>query len=108
MKWKDTVLNHAQLIRLKMVKGVNLVDAYEGAWEAYEKLAKAQAEISFKAGYEKRKKEVEMTTVSLAEMCHGWRKAGIKLVVDYLDSVFINSNCITLADIKPKLKEWGL
>ena len=39
---------------------------------------------------------------------HKGKQAGIKEVVDYLDSVFINSNCITLADIKPKLKEWGL
>ena len=54
------------------------------------------------------KTEKETVTISLSEMLREQRMRGRGEVVDYLNYVLINTNCVTVEDIKPKLKEWGI
>lgn len=71
---KDTVMSAEKLIDILVKASKN-----KKRTKTYELLvAEAQAEISFKAGYEQRKKEVEMTTVSLANMLREQRQAGME------------------------------
>lgn len=44
----------------------------------------------WKAGYEQREKEMNLQTVSLSEMLSNHRKAGIKLVVEWMSGCMLN------------------
>ena len=73
-----------------------------------------QAKISFAAGYEQRKQEIQMTTLSLAEMCEEHRQSGRKEVVEWMKEVKImelmsyNFQCILKPALNKKIEEWGL
>ncbi len=72
------------------------------------RVAQAQDRISFKAGYEKRKKEIEMTTVSLAEMCQTHREFSREEVVDWIKENIYWGYPNDISAFTAKLKEWGL
>ncbi len=61
-----------------------------------------------KAGYEKRKKEIKMTTVSLVEMCQTHREFGRKEVVDWVEKTLKPFFPSTEMKWQEQKKEWGL
>ena len=88
--------------------------------------AKAQAEITFpiahKVGYEQHKEEVEMVTVSLAEICLTHRRAGMEEVAKGIidkahiqkspsetGKAWIDGYVVWLSPVEmQELKDWGI
>lgn len=103
MNWQDTVIDGSQILKL----------AHEGGLQS---AAEAQAELSFKAGYEQHKQEVEITIVSLADICEKHRQFGREDVVDWEMEDCDNHNHIAFPDKRlycsecrqAMLKEWEI
>jgi len=107
MKWEDTVIQDMTPYEIR--EGMeNFIDG--------EKLAKAQAEISFKAGYNQALKEHEWD-----DNYYKGKKAGMQTVVDWLEGCMLREHCDTKdkgvfcrdyrvydGEWRLKKKEWGI
>ncbi len=101
--WEKTVMKDKDFKKLnKDYPGV------EGLKPVILAVTTRQAEISFKAGYEKRKEEVIETTVSLADMCMKHRKFGIQEVVEWFKNNYHGDWLTHYNQWQAKLKEWGI
>ena len=115
-KWEDTVLKGWN------IKYIYSPDPGEVSYlmspqqhDGFEEALKAQAELSFKAGYEKRKSEE--VTISLSEMLWEQRLRGRKEVVEFVenqgdwqgrteDKIFIKGKIIPINQWQAQKKEW--
>ena len=132
MTWEKTVLI-GDALRPYIFTGKG---EYRTPWSIAEKVAKAQAEISFKAGeaqaYKKwepaqfkaeklmfqegyKKRKSEEATVSLADMCMKHRKFGIETVVEFMEEREQDDGVDELYYFviekytwQAKKKEWGI
>lgn len=125
MKAKETVINHEIMLAEIWDLGAELEGA-EGRpptqKERFERIAKAQAEISFKAGLEEAEKQISKWarthTVVPAQVALNERQAGIKEVVKFIKSYAQNNiledengeplpyYCFDDIVLQAKLKEW--
>jgi len=74
-------------------------------------IAKAQAEISFKAGYEAKESEFEVARIALSEVYGNGHKAGIREVVEWIEkNILMNFGIVSVRtdEWQAKLKEWGI
>lgn len=79
----------------------------------FRRIALAQTEISFEAGYKQAKEDMDIQLVSLAELCLSHRKAGIKELMEWVianepRTIFVSEQQEFKAKWQAKLKEWGL
>ena len=120
-KWEDTVMSSKRADQIYEERRILLNSACCGCPEDYiEPVLKAQAELSFKAGYEQAREEMNLRSTSLADLCLEHRKGGMKEVVEWLEENswdgslqhFGSGNyrvqCIPPDDWLAKLKEWGI
>ncbi len=103
MEAKDTVMTPQQIKELKSKKWCSPARNYDYTVEEL-MVAEAQAEVSFKAGYEQAKKEDLITTNDLVADS---RKAGIKEVVEWIKNHNAQPDEI-LDDWQAQLKVWGI
>ena len=88
---------------------------------ALERIAKAQDEISYKAGYDEHKREIERTLTFIGDVCMEHRTAAIREVVEWIHAhsqlercdpdvmtYFIDYLAIDYPDWQSKLIEWGI
>lgn len=68
----------------------------------------AEYQRGYKAGYEARKNEVEMATVSLAELCLKHRNAGREEVVNWVHEIIKVAPPEVYESWQSKLKAWGI
>ena len=91
--WEDTVMPVKERIKF-------------GVWNGRERQAEAQAEISYKVGYDK-------ALTQLADMTEECKQMGRKEVVEWLDDKtptwrqYLQA-CVSREEYKAKLKEWGI
>ena len=78
---KETVLD---TIRIYNITGVDVVNV--GQWKRIRPICEAQAEISFKAGYKQAREEMNLQTMSLAELLLTQRQEGRKEVVEWIEN----------------------
>lgn len=111
MEAKDTVMSKERLQDIITTKFYGFDPDIDIDWEVVDLVKQAQAEISFKAGKEKAKEEM-----NIAQLWLEGKKAGKKEVVE-----FVGQNCYVWHDEEnkahvcldkeawqDKLKEWGI
>lgn len=123
MNAEDTVMNDEAIratlrsINAEMVNRIMDDTVYAKVYPEDREIAKAQAEISFKAGREDRNEYGERRYVAgirrgednaRQAICDA-RQAGIKEVVEWLNNYFMGEPWMTEDDVEwqAQLKEWG-
>lgn len=110
MKAKDTGMDEAGMLNFIKADGDY---HFSGDVVAGQNIAKARAEISFKAGMEEEAKG-GTNSLSYLKGVQDGEKIGIKTVVEWMKEVKImelmsyNFQCILKPALNKKLKDWGL
>ena len=100
MDWKETVMS---LQAIQQLRSIGIMRCVE--------VAEAQAEISFKAGYEAKESEFEVARIALSEVYGNGHKAGIREVVEWIEkNILMNFGIVSVRtdEWQAKLKEWGI
>lgn len=102
MEGKDTIMSDEEMKGVLWQSHLHLVSSYDA-------VAQAQAEISFKAGYETAEGELGKC---YAPTFRDGKKVGIKEVVEYLSTKREGGYnfCVKISwdDWNAKLKKWGI
>jgi len=107
MEAKDTVMSDGQILQVldELIASPVIIKSPERA------IAKAQAEISFKAGQEDIREEmVEAVNVAQRNSIKVGKQAGIREVMEFYSSMGfaqIDSSYVK-KKLQAKLKEWGI
>ncbi len=105
MEAKDTVMSDRELEEAYLGCGYGTNNWY-GFIKVMQAISKAQAEISFKVGYQGC---AEKMSYILPAKFKKARKAGMRKVVEFINSERINQNpSVWYSRWQAKIKEWGL